>query len=314
MFDGGKIGSLLLAFVLTFFVWVIHNLTLEYSAPVQLSVRISTDKEGYQSSSVSNEQLLFRCTATGYSLIRMRGLVRDHSSIDLFLEDKYLHPAGDEDFFVNISEIREKLLSAIGEDVSVEFFETEKLSFHLPREEFRKVPVRAMASVSYKSQYMPVGGIVLSPDSVLVYGSEVELEGVTEVRTSTIFLRGISKREQGFARLEPVGGLRLSHSSVVYSLDVKRYVENTGLVDVEIRGVPKGKSVILIPSQVEIVYRFPFDNRSRRRGAPVLYVNYEDCVNSSGSVIPKISEEGLEILDYRLNPRLVECILSDERK
>ena len=318
MSGSGKISQLLLALVVTFFVWVVHTLSLEYTAPLQFSVRVSSEMVGYEASSVSNEPLLLRATATGYRLMRLRGVGRGNVTLDLALNPRQIEKAdGSDTFFtVRVPEIKDKIIEALGDNVSVDFIETDSLTFFFRRQGYKKVPVVVSSSITYRSQYMPVRKLTLAPDSVLVYGGVAELDGVREVHTSTIYHRSVDKNIQGYVDLEcPSGLLRLSQDKVLYTINVERYVEVKKPVEIRTKNLPEGKSLILYPAKVDVTYRFPFDNGRSSCPEIGLYVDYEDCAAAVGTkVIPQLMETDTMILSWEMNPRMVEFIISDEKE
>lgn len=315
MLDSVKIRQLLLALVATLFVWLVHTLSLEYASSMQFGVKVSTDLTGYEASAVSNEPIMLHGTATGYRIMRNRWFGK-YTRLEIDVERKYLTKiAGHEGLFrVNVADIKDKVSLAVGDVVSVDFFETEYLTFTLHRQDFRKVPVVATSSITYKSQYMPVGEMTLTPDSVLVYGNVTELEGVNEIHTEVIYHRGVNRNIQGYVDLNKGNdNFRLSQDKVRYSITTDRYVEATVQKEVKVKNLPAGKSLILFPSKVDVTYRFPFDRTARGNPDIDFYVDYEACAASAGTrIIPQMEESEVVIYSYKLKPAMVEFIVRDE--
>ena len=311
-----NIRQLLLALVVTLFVWVVHTLSLEYTSMIQCSVRVSANMVGYEASALSNEPLLFRATTTGYRMMRLKGFGGDRYVIDIDLNRNVLERMdGSDTFFrVRVSEIRDKISAALGGNVSADYFDTDYLTFFFRKQGFKKVPVIATSSVSYRSQYMPVRELTVSPDSVLAYGSVSELEGLNEVHTNIIYHRGVGKNIQGYVSLDKGSGLvRFSQDKVLYSINVVRYVETSQTVDIKVRNLPAGKSLILLPSKTQVTYRFPFDHTARTSPEIEVYVDYDECAAQTGTkTIPHMEAPGTDIFSCSFEPRMVEFIVVDE--
>lgn len=84
---------------------------------------------------------------------------------------------------------------------------------------------------------------------------------------------------------------------------------------VTLRNVPAGRSLMILPSQVEITFRAPF----RPRGGRIvpedlnLVVDYADYAGAGSTrVIPRL-ETKRDIYAWRLKPELVECLQVDAR-
>ncbi|MBQ0025216.1 MAG: hypothetical protein KBT00_05790 [Bacteroidales bacterium] len=319
MTRSGKVRQLFLALILTVFMWLLHNMSLEYSSTLQYSVIVSSSLEGYEAEAVSTEPLILRGTASGYHLMRVQGFGDETPVLHLRVDPSELElvdqNAGVFRLKVSDLSVRDRISAAIGDGVSVEVIDTEYLSFSFQKRDCRKVPVRANAVLFYRSQYMPVGGITLFPDSVLVYGEPSALESIVEVNTSTVRRRSVDKDIRGTLSVSVPAGLTVYPKKVAYSVKVERYVESTETVEVSVRNVPDGKSVLLFPSKVDVSYRKPFTRSNRRKPSLEAYVDYTEYELSSGTrVIPVVSISDSTVSSYTINPMTVECIVSDGRE
>ncbi|MBR5019312.1 MAG: hypothetical protein IKX53_06715 [Bacteroidales bacterium] len=307
------LASLLIACV----VWAMHTFTLEYTATIPCSVRVVTNLRGYAPEAVAQETLLLRGKATGFYLLKARGTGQKPMDLELSVDAKHLYPVeGEEDTFIlPVAEVREKLSEQLGERFAIDFIETEKLTLVFTPQAYVKVPVEASLDLSFRPQYMQVGQVQLKPDSVLVYGPVKDLQRLTQVRTRSISRTNVDKTLQGYVALEPVAGLRIDTEQAWYEVVVDRYVETTMTLPVTATNVPAGHSLMLLPSQVEIVFRAPFRPRGGRIVAEdlSLVVDYRDFAGAgSTKVIPRLMTYR-DIYSWRLRPEMIECILVEEQ-
>jgi hypothetical protein len=306
---------LLASLLIACFVWVMHTFTLEYSASIPCTLRVTSNIRGYAPQAVAEETLLLRGKGTGFYLLKARGTGRRQMDLELSVDARHFHPAeGEEDTFIlPVSEIREKLSEQLGERFHIDFIETEELTFPFTPQSYVKVPVEASLDLTFRPQYMQVGQVRLKPDSVLVYGPVKDLQRVTEIRTRSITQTLVDKGLQGYVALESVPGLRVETEQVWYDVEVERYVENTLMLPVTAANVPAGHSLMLLPSQVEITFRAPFRPRGGRIVAEdlSLVVDYNDFTGAGSThVIPRLVTTR-DVYTWRLRPDLVECILVD---
>ena len=300
--------SLLIACV----VWAMHTFSLEYSATLPCSVRVETNLEGYAPTSTARETMLLRGRATGFYLLKTRGSGQRAVPLEIHVDPRHFKPVeGEEDVFsLGATEIRERLDEQLGDRFVIDFTETEQLTFPFVRESYAKVPVVASLDLTFRPQYMQVGEVRLRPDSVLVYGPVKELERLTEVRTRNISYHSVDKNLQGSVGLEPAPGLRLNLDQVAYDIEVDRYVETTFTLPVTAIHVPEGRSLMILPSQVEFTFRAPFRPRGGRITADdlSLVVDYLEFAGAGSTrVIPKLVTER-DVYSWRIKPALVECL------
>lgn len=304
--------SLLIACV----VWAMHTFSLEYSATMPCSVRVETNLEGYAPTSTARETMLLRGRATGFYLLKTRGSGQRAVPLEIHVDPRHFKPVEGEDgtFSLSASEIRERLDEQLGDRFVIDFTETDQLTFTFARQSYAKVPVAASLDLTFRPQYMQVGEVRLRPDSVLVYGPVKELERLTEVRTRNISYHSVDKNLQGSVGLEPVPGLRLNLDQVAYDIEVDRYVETTFTLPVTAIHVPDGRSLMILPSQVELTFRAPFRPRGGRIMADdlSLVVDYLDyAASGSTRVIPKLVTSR-DVYSWRIKPALVECLQVEE--
>lgn len=301
-----KIRQYLVALVVSFLVWMLHNLSLDYSSYLQYRVRLTTDLEGYESSALSNEVLLLKGKGSGFYILKNHTHDKDFPVIELSLGRKYLTRVKGEEgvFSVKVSEIAEKLDEA-DDEVSIDFIETERLTFNLQRQSFKKVPVVLSADIHCLPQYMIVDGIKVRPDSVVVYGNANDLEGVNKVTTRSVVLDKVDNSVQGIVDIERLDGFRVDVGQVHYEFDVKRYVERSEVVPITVKNTPAGKNLMVLPSSVKVTYRTPVRGNVKSFS---FVVDYKDYAKSPGSkIIPKMVG-GRGILSYEISPRMVECV------
>ncbi|MCF0168170.1 MAG: YbbR-like domain-containing protein [Bacteroidales bacterium] len=306
----------LFSLLLAFFIWSVHNLSLEYSAYLQYKVNLKVEMEGYADKAAASEMLIVRGRATGFEILSQKFGKGREVTLDIELEPSLLHKVeGETEFFyVNTQECLDKIAEAADRKIDIDFVETPKLTFLLPRRSFKMVPVVARRDISFKPQYMMVNEIVLEPDSVRVYGDLDKLGNVDAVYTSMITLEDVDKSIRSNVDLEPLYGFRIDRQKVKYSFVVARYVEIKSDVTVTSVNVPEGRKLLALPSQVTATYRIPFGKVGRGNAdiVPEFGVYYEDFISSrSSKVIPRLVRYPGTIYSYSLEPAFVECIMME---
>ena len=307
----------LVSLLIACFVWVMHTFALEYSASMPCTVRVTTNLRGYAPEATAREVVLLRGKATGFYLLKMRGTGRKPVDLAVTVDARHFkRVAGEEDTFsLPATELRERLGEEMGDHFEVDFIDAEQLTFTFTPQSYVKVPVAASLDLDFRPQYMQVDDVRLNPDSVLVYGAVKELQRLTQVRTRRISFPSVDKTLQGYVELEPLPGFRMDVDRVSYEIEVDRYVESSVTLPVTVKGTPAGRTLMVLPSQVEVIYRAPFHPRGGRIVADdlTLVVDYADFAGAgSTKVIPQLVTDR-DIYAWRLNPELVECILVEGR-
>lgn len=306
--NGGDLAGFLLSLLLAFGVWMAHNLSLQYSSLISMPVIAESNIEGRANISSNTTSVVARCRTTGYNLLgKNRSASRKQVHVYFLPEDLH-HEEGDV-YTISANELGGYVKEIFGDDVQLESFVSSSVQFRFPVENHKRVPVQPISVISYKSQYTSTSPLVMSPDSVTVYGEPIRLEKLDRVHTETITLQNLSSGAHGVARLEVPNGVRLSTEEVSYSLDVTRYVEVRSEVTIAVRNVPAGKELNVYPSVAEMVLRCSFPLGYDPSEGVRFYIDYKDFVNSiGGRCVPHVEGLSSAVIDYSLEPQVFECI------
>ena len=68
--SGRDLAVFLLALLLAFSIWLIHNLSLKYNAYLDVAVQAHCNIDGHSEMSSDKSNVVARCRATGYNVIR----------------------------------------------------------------------------------------------------------------------------------------------------------------------------------------------------------------------------------------------------
>ena len=302
---------LLLALLLAFSIWMIHNLSLRYNDYMSVPVIARCNIPGHADVSSGKTEVTARCRATGYKVIRSY-LRRDRSVEVSFRAGDLKHKEGDT-FYVTTSELKDYAHQIFGPEVSVEYYVTDTLFFRFPVEKFRKVPVHPISTITYRNQYMADGPLELQPDSVLVYGEPFRLENINVVYTRPINFTELSRSQNGLVRLEKIKGVRLSETEIRYSLNVRRFVEIVKSVPVTVVNVPEGKEMLVYPSVVDVCLRCAFPLLDDPESGLRIEADYEDIQNSiGGQCILKTSGLARGVISCEISPMSVSYVLESK--
>lgn len=303
---------MLISLLLSCFLWALHVLSLDYSAFLQYRVTVTTDMVGYSPSAVADGTLLARGKAAGFYILKARGFQGAPMDLEISVDQSLLTRMEDGSFTLSVPAIREKVMEALGEHIDIDFFDTETLTFRFVRQSYRHVPVTVVSNLDFCPQYMQIGDIQIKPDSVYVYGPEEELAQITEVKTEPVSIQNLKATANGYVQLDTPDGFRVNKEQVGYSIWVGRYVEVTGTQKVTALNVPAQKSLVTLPSEVQVKCRIPFGARQNAfLNTLSLSVDYNDVVNSrNAKLIPEIvNGSKIPIYGYELSPSVVECII-----
>ena len=297
-----------MSLLLAFSIWLIHNLSLNYSDTLSVPVVAECNIEGHSNISSNSSMIAARCRTSGFSLLKVRHQAK-RKALTIKFDQKDLHHKDGETFYVTSAGLSNYVSEIFGDGVQLESFLSETVQFRFPFENNKRVPVQAVQVLSFRPQYMAMGQIRLQPDSVTIYGEPFHLEHIDRVFTRTIDLMNLKSSAHGVVKLERMSGVRMSETEVNYSLDVTRYVEIRSEVPVGVRNVPAGKKLSVYPSTATVVFKCAFPLSQDPTDDVQFYIDYSDFVNSiGGKCIAHASRIPEGVIDCAVTPEVFDCV------
>lgn len=301
-------GAIVFAILASALIWLLSSLSAQTTDIVSVPVTVSSNLPGHTLSASGQVEVSAAVQTSGYKLLSLHSQGKpSHITVD----KEYLHPSGGEYFYMSESDLFRYASDIFGAGVKVQSFVTKNLNLRFPVESYRKVAVLPVQNINCNSQYMPMGHLSVSPDSVLVYGEPSRLENVDQVLTKVISHSGVKRNVSGVVKLDAPAGTRLADNVVSYSLDVTRFVETRSTVTVSVRNLPQDMELTVFPSKVEVYARYVFPITDKTSTFPEIYVDYNDFIRSqSGKCIVKSDSYPSGLIELRMEPVLVDCVLT----
>lgn len=150
----------------------------------------------------------------------------------------------------------------------------------------KRVPVEVSAEVTASLGNVVEGRPVSRPSNVLVYGTREVLDTITRVYTERLVKRSLSESTSVSVAVRPVAGARVVPSSVEVKINVQPLVSKESMVEVGVRGVPEGMSLLLFPSRVPVAYFVPMSHFNNDNPDIEVWVDFADTHIEGTNLLP----------------------------
>ena len=301
----------LLALLLAFSIWLIHNLSLRYNDYLKVAVTAVCNIDGHSDVSENRCEVMARCRTTGYKLIRYNLIFRNRE-VKVQFSPSVMKRKSDDTFYVTSSDLQEYSHLIFGDKVTVEYFVSDTLFYRFPVQDSKRVPVYLVHSLSFRPQYINSSEFACEPDTIIIYGDKFKIDKIDKVYTKPIRYSDLHENIQGLAAIDEIRGIRFSDSEVRYSMDVTRYVEISKTYQIYPVNVPADKKLQVYPSYLEAVFKCRYPGTADATENVSFVVDYNDFVTSlSGKCPVKSSFLPAEILSCEISPVAVDCVLED---
>lgn len=309
--NGKHVGAYLLSLLVAFGIWFFHGLSVHYTEIIRVPVCAQCSIDGHSAFSADVALVSVRGSVSGFEILRL-GRYGEGKPVKVEFSRNDLRTYEGETYYILGTDLLRYSSQIFGDNVSVSDVLTDTLFFRFPYEQYRRVPVQPVCSLTFREQYTDRGGLKVFPDSVMVYGDPLHLESIERVFTESFELQGLRSSVHGRVNLQKISGVRLSSSSVEYSVDVQRFVQVKAVVPVKVRNAPRDRGLIVYPSMASISLCCSFPISSDPAEGISVYIDYDDFVSSlSGECLPQVGGLSSGIIDYEVSPQVFSCVESE---
>ena len=294
-------GEVAVVFLIAYFIaislWLLVNMSKEYSFTINVPLQVTEYDEGMAFVSEPPGKARVGVSGEGWNLL---ALYRSPPEISIPYHE------GE----VDISEIVQRQIATYT-DISVLNVEPARISLEVEPKASARVPIRPELDVELRPQYEIVGRVRVLPDSVTVIGAQSVIDTLRSISTETLRLRNVQNSvERSVALARPVGLELPDVSEARVSFEVTEFTEGEVRVYLEARNVPEGWEIRFNPSVVTVRYQVPIDHFSAAQEMVPYeaFVNYSDILRDTTGVVAPRVEPVTDELDLRLqsvHPRRV---------
>lgn len=160
-----------------------------------------------------------------------------------------------------------------------------------------RLPVFLDITASTKPQFITYGQIECDVDSVTVYSINGLPASLSNIRTEPVTLRNLTDTTAVNVHLISPTGTRVSPSVVKVTIPVEPLVAKKRVVAIQAINYPKGKTVHLFPSSVELNYLVPMSMFKNDEAAPKAIVDFKDLDDNTTTISVKL----IDMPDYYRN-------------
>jgi YbbR domain-containing protein len=291
-----RLHIIIVSFLLGVFVWLSVNLREQYQISFDTPLTIEGIPEGRAIRTAVPRTLQLRFRGDGWRLAALSIGAAPRLRIPL-------ESLGSDTPILTINDVLDRI--ALPPGVQLIDINPDTVYLILDKKVEKRVPVTPEIAVSFRDGYGQVGPMIISPESVSVYGARSVLDRIESWRTSPARFDDLKNQleEDVALAVSTDRMLEFSPGSVRVRVNVQPFAEKTfsGL-PVEIRSLPPNRDVIFIPPKIDIVVRGGI-----RQLSSILPVDFQVSVeyasilsDTTGFIKPTVgSPDGVQIVALR---------------
>ena len=149
--------------------------------------------------------------------------------------------------FVSIDNERFNIQQQLFDNTILNQITTPVIKIAYARLGVRKVKITSEPILKFRAGYLSDSPLTISPDSLLVRGSQDVLDTLTIVKTVSFIMEDVFESFQKVIALEDLTNLQFDIKEVNIKQEVSRYSEKQFILPIEIINIPKSVKVKLFP-------------------------------------------------------------------
>jgi hypothetical protein len=203
-----------------------------------------------------------------------------------------------------------------GKSFKIESIRPDTLKIDFGTLAVKKVPVKLNSNVSYASGYDTLKGMLLSPDSINVIGSDTEIKNINYVETSELNLLKIKENINATVKLKlPDTGhtIKLSQKEIIVTAEVQKFTEGTLEIPIIINNLPKDIQINYFPKTIKVSYEVSLmDYNSVKPAGFKIECDFLDIEASNKSYfIPKFMKVPENVKRVKMKQDKIEYVITE---
>ncbi len=287
--------------------WFLNAMDLEYTTKINYKVEFIDFPEDARPASEMPEELKVTVKAYGYNLI---GKTKSKHPIKISVKQYAQKDKNDKSKLILSTNLLSDHFFADEEDISIISITPETVVFTVEELFTKKVPIKGNFKYTCKPLYMKSDNIILSPDSVIVSGTEEALKKISYAETNHLQFKDLYDTLKTNCKLKTIKGVRFSVETTKLTIPIEKYTENSENIHLKIKNCPDSLNLITFPDEIKVTYKVALSkyNLIRKKDFS-LSVDYNDVIRNHPDRLNVTVETCPEFIEsLQLSPEVVEYI------
>ncbi len=290
--------------------WLLINLSKKYTTKITYSIiflDIPQDKI-LQEKPVEEIEILVK--GNGFKLFVTNFL----NNKIVFSLDR-LKKKNKTDFYLLTSEQNKELQQKLTSGLELIKIIQDTIHFKLRTLTTKKVPIVPDLDLTYKLGYA-AENITLEPDSIMISGSELQLNEIEKLKTKNEYFQEISKSfevDLPIAELKNDESIKKSHEQVKVKIQIDKFTEGNFEIPIEIINTPDNLKLNIFPKKVKVTYKVGLKNYDKITGDLFEVIcDYKKIKEDNPNyLIPELKKVPELISSVRISPQRIDFLIQN---
>lgn len=176
----------------------------------------------------------------------------------------------------------------------------------------KKIPVVFGGDIeTKKNTYHLSRDISITPDSIMAYGTQQELNSLNVASTEDKVFKGVSSSIKATVEIASHGNIRFSPNKVSIFIPISEFVRHEFSIPITCESLPEHINAIFFPSTVTVSFGVPIDDIKNVHPEDFsIRLDYNDLLESTNNSAPlRLMKTPSYVRDISISPSEVEFLL-----
>jgi hypothetical protein len=305
-----KIPKTFISFlIISFLIWFLITFSKEYDTVVTYPVSYKNLPQNKLLQETPRSTIDISIKASGFKIVRTK-----LKNKIIKLEASELQKKKAENFYLLTRNQTVKIQKQLLSGVVLQEIIQDTIYLNLGILGSKKVAIKPNLTINYHIGYDLLEPITIKPDSVVVSGSEAQLQKIKYLTLNKLSLNDVKNdfsEQVGIINPEAQNSLNINTSKVSISGKVDKFTEGVLQIPFTIKNLPENTSLTILTENVEIVFIVALSNFAKVSEAS-FKVECDFALseeNNLGYLIPKVISKPNFIKSFKLVPSKIDFLI-----
>lgn len=252
-----RLSKYLIFLFVSFVFWFLTIMSKQYQTTLTIPIEYVNLPESKQLINTPEENIKLTVKSPGFYLLS-NTLFKSKS---LTISVNKLNESKGQDYsqqYWVANKNHQQLNKLLSSDIKIISIFPDTLFLRFQQKHSKKVPIVFNGKLNFAEQYRLKDKMLISPDSMLVFGAKQQLDKISTIATQQIEFDNLEKGVSKTIGLSKLDGISFAEQNVQLSFEVEKFTEKIVELPLQAINVPKGYKIKFYPPKVALITTVAF--------------------------------------------------------
>ena len=252
-----RLSKYFIFLLVSFVFWFLTIMSKQYQTTLTIPIRYIDLPKSKQLANNPEENIKLTVRSPGFYLLS-NNLFKNKSlviSSNMLSESKTKEYS--QQYWV-VNKNHHQIYKLLSSDIKIISAFPDTLILRFEEKHSKKVPVVFNGKLNFSDQYRLKGNILLSPDSVLIFGTKSQLNRISNIETQYKVFENLEQAISTTVKLSKLDGISFDKEELDISFEAEKFTEKIIELPLQAINVPKGYKIKFYPPKVAVVTTVAF--------------------------------------------------------